>query len=61
VIHVSDDEAVVEDLGSKNGTLVNGSRLESPSACGRDRLEIGVAMDVPRRHGGDSTETGTAG
>ena len=61
VIRVSGDEAVVEDLGSKNGTLVNGVRVESPTRLrDGDRLEVGVAMTFRVLATGDSTETGTA-
>jgi predicted component of type VI protein secretion system len=62
VIHVSGDEAVVEDLGSKNGTFVNGTRVQSPTLLrDGDRLEVGVAMTFRVLAAGDSTETGTAG
>ena len=62
VVRVSGDEAVVEDLGSKNGTLVNGSRVEAPTRLrDGDRLEVGVAMTFRVLTGGDSTETGTSG
>jgi DNA-binding winged helix-turn-helix (wHTH) protein len=62
VIRVSGDEAVIEDLGSKNGTLVNGSPVESPTPLrDGDRLEVGVAMTFRVLTGGGSTETGTSG
>jgi len=62
VVRVSGDEAVIEDLGSKNGTLVNGSRVESPTRLrDGDRLEVGVAMTFRVLTRGDSTETGTSG
>jgi len=62
VIHVSAAEAVIEDLGSKNGTLVNGSRVESPTRLrDGDRLEVGVAMTFRVVSEDGSTETGTSG
>jgi DNA-binding winged helix-turn-helix (wHTH) protein len=62
LIRVSGEEAVVEDLGSKNGTLVNGTRVQSPTRLrDGDRLEVGVAMTFRTLAAGDSTETGTAG
>ena len=52
---------VIEDLGSKNGTLVNGVRVEQPARLrDGDRLEVGVAMTFRVLATGDSTETGTA-
>jgi DNA-binding winged helix-turn-helix (wHTH) protein len=60
VVRVSKDEAVVEDLGSKNGTFVNGCRLEAPARLrDGDRLEAGVLMTFRASARGDSTETGT--
>ena len=40
-IHVSGETATLEDLGSKNGTLLKGQRIHSPSALA-DGDEIGV-------------------
>ena len=61
-IDVAGDRAVLEDLGSKNGTQVNGIRVEAPTRLrDGDRLEVGVAMTFRVLAAGDSTETGTAG
>ena len=62
-IFVSDDGATLEDLGSKNGTLLRGGRVESvvPLSDG-DQLKVGDVLlkfrifPVP-----DSTATGAAG
>ncbi len=41
-IVVTDGEAVVEDLGSKNGTHVNGQRVTEPVVLeDRDKIEVG--------------------
>jgi DNA-binding winged helix-turn-helix (wHTH) protein len=62
IIRVAGAEATIEDLGSKNGTLVNGSRVESPTRLrDGDRVEVGVAMMYRALAVGDSTETGTSG
>ena len=42
-VAVEDGEAVVEDLGSTNGTFVGSTRLEHPT-----RLEAGVPVRVGR-------------
>lgn len=59
---VTDGAAHLEDLGSKNGTLVNGERVSSstPLANG-DRIKIGAASLVyrcSRRLGTTEAETG---
>lgn len=42
-IRVSADQAVLEDLGSKNGTWLNGSRVGAPVELhDRDKIRIGV-------------------
>jgi DNA-binding winged helix-turn-helix (wHTH) protein len=44
-IRVSGDTAVLHDLGSRNGTLLNGSRLEAPRALSDgDEIRVGVVM-----------------
>lgn len=44
------DVDVIEDLGSKQGTFVNGVRREEPTALGDgDRVEIGYSLFVYRR------------
>lgn len=44
-IHRDGDRAVVEDLGSTNGTYVNGNRLTAPHALAPgDRISIGAAV-----------------
>jgi DNA-binding winged helix-turn-helix (wHTH) protein len=46
---VSEGTASVEDLGSKNGTLVNGERITSPTPLvNGDRIKIGAASLVFR-------------
>jgi DNA-binding winged helix-turn-helix (wHTH) protein len=46
-IHVEGDRAWVEDLGSKNGTLVGGTRIEGRTALGSDeQIQVGA---VPLR------------
>lgn len=46
-ITVDGDTAVVEDLGSKNGTFVGGSRIEEPTPLGHgDQLRLGQLAAV---------------
>lgn len=41
-VFTSDEQVLVEDLGSTNGTYVNGRRITSPVVMQRsDRLQIG--------------------
>jgi len=41
------DQVVVEDLGSRNGTLLNGRRLKAPTALSPgDRLGIGPNVEL---------------
>ena len=41
-LHSTDDDVVVEDLGSRNGVLVNGARILGPTRLGHgDRITIG--------------------
>ena len=58
-IIVSDEEATVEDLGSKNGTYLGGERLSSPAQIhDGDRLLIGAVPLVFRvRRTSESTLT----
>jgi DNA-binding winged helix-turn-helix (wHTH) protein len=58
-IVVSGDRALLEDLGSKNGTLLEGQTVTEPrSLSDGDRLRIGsVEMTVRRYLGGKSTES----
>ena len=43
-------EVIIEDLGSKNGTLVNGARIAAPTALGDgDEIAIGGTQLVFRR------------
>ena len=58
-IDVSPGAAVVHDLGSKNGTLVNGERIAAPRALrDGDRIEIGgVSLTVRERRSDASTLT----
>ena len=57
-ITVTGDEAAVEDLGSKNGTFVNGNAVTSvaPAKDG-DEIRIGTATLILRRYSGQSTRT----
>jgi pSer/pThr/pTyr-binding forkhead associated (FHA) protein len=49
---------LVEDLGSKNGTSLNGRRLVSSEALsGGDELRIGMVRLTFRAHGDDETST----
>jgi DNA-binding winged helix-turn-helix (wHTH) protein len=56
---VADGQAVLEDLGSKNGTFLRGRRLESPSALADgDPIALGTAIVTVRAlRAGGSTET----
>ena len=46
---VTDELALLEDLGSRNGTLVNGERINSPRPLSNgDRIKIGAASLVYR-------------
>ena len=58
-VDVSPDAAVVHDLGSKNGTAVNGARISAPrTLCDGDVIEIGgVSLTLRERHGNASTMT----
>ena len=41
VVHLLDGDAVIEDLGSTNGTLVNGRAVRKQVLAGEDVIEIG--------------------
>jgi DNA-binding winged helix-turn-helix (wHTH) protein len=42
-VAITDEGATLEDLGSKNGTYLQGSRIESPSQLSdRDRIRLGL-------------------
>jgi DNA-binding winged helix-turn-helix (wHTH) protein len=60
---VTDEVALLEDLGSRNGTLVNGERISSPRPLSNgDRIKVGAASLVyrcSRRLGTTEAETGT--
>ena len=46
-ILVGEGEAVIEDLGSRNGTAVNGKRIEGPRTLANgDRIKVGAAALV---------------
>ena len=48
-ILVADGVATIEDLGSRNGTHVNGERIEKPTKLGNgDKIKIGAASLVFR-------------
>ena len=61
-IVVGDGRAVLEDLGSKNGTFLRGQPLDAPAELADgDEICIGPAVLVFRTSAGTSTtETGTA-
>jgi len=61
-IVVDGARAVLEDLGSKNGTSVRGRRLTAPAELqDGDEIGIGPAVLVFRSSSGDgTTEAGTA-
>ena len=61
-ISVDGDRAVIEDLGSKNGTSLRGRPLTAPTELADgDEICIGAAVLVFRTSAGTSTtETGTA-
>lgn len=55
---VTADGATVEDLGSKNGTFVNGRHIEAPAALADgDEIRVGVALLVVRVVNTASTST----
>jgi DNA-binding winged helix-turn-helix (wHTH) protein len=57
-IVVDEKDAVLEDLGSKNGTHVNGARVREPVALQPgDRIEIGRELLVFCRGGAGTTRT----
>lgn len=60
-VTVSGDRVVLEDLGSKNGTKLNGTRLvgTTPLSDG-DRVEVGPLVLVFRMGGAPSTVTSTS-
>jgi DNA-binding winged helix-turn-helix (wHTH) protein len=62
-ILVESGRAVLEDLGSKNGTFLRGQRVASPSVLqDGDEIGVGTALLVFRAaHGDSTTETGTMG
>ena len=52
------DKAILEDLGSKNGTYVEGKRVREPVALSDgDQISIGPVVLVFRVAGAQSTET----
>lgn len=59
-IRVNDGRASVEDLGSKNGTFVDGARLDGPRGLeDGENVCIGPALLIFRKaYGPGSTETG---
>jgi DNA-binding winged helix-turn-helix (wHTH) protein len=62
LIHVAQATATLEDLGSKNGTAVNGRRIDAPTPLADgDELSIGSARMTFRSSGVESTRTATSG
>jgi DNA-binding winged helix-turn-helix (wHTH) protein len=58
-VEIRGDEATIEDLGSKNGTRVNGAEVTAAVALA-DGVEVGlgsVVMVVRRRRDGATTDT----
>lgn len=54
----SGEDLIVEDLGSKNGTWVNGVRLEAPRALADgDELRVGMGTMTCRVHTRRDTST----
>lgn len=62
-IVISGDGATLEDLGSKNGTHLQGTRIESPSRLSdRDKIRLGlVALTIRIFAASVSTKTEAAG
>lgn len=57
-IVISGEEAVLEDLGSKNGTFVRGARVHRPTpVADGDEIRIGTAVMTLRRFSGAATQT----
>ena len=57
-IVISGDEAVLEDLGSKNGTFARGRPVLKPtSVADGDEIRIGTAVMTLRRFSGAATQT----
>jgi DNA-binding winged helix-turn-helix (wHTH) protein len=57
----SEGRAMIEDMHSKNGTFVNGRRIEGPVALSDgDEIRVGVALLVVRAWADGSTATGSA-
>jgi pSer/pThr/pTyr-binding forkhead associated (FHA) protein len=59
-IVVTNGRAVLEDLGSKNGTFLRGARVAQPTELvDGDEIWAGSLVLVFRNSLGDTTETGT--
>jgi DNA-binding winged helix-turn-helix (wHTH) protein len=57
-IVVSEGTATIEDLGSKNGTFVNGHRIEGAQRLAdSDQIRVGAAVLVLRAYRNSSTQT----
>jgi len=60
-IVVAGGSATIEDLGSKNGTFVNGRRIEGATALAHgDEVKVGVAVLLVRARSDRSTQTETS-
>ena len=57
-LHKKDTDWFIEDLGSRNGTLLNGSRIEKPTRIkAGDELDVGYADGLIRAMGPRATLT----
>ena len=57
-IKIEDDEVVVQDLGSSNGTYVNGKRVKQAELAPGDLLGVGPVVFVVRIGCGDGIDAG---
>jgi 2-alkenal reductase len=61
-VELVDGEATLRDLGSRNGTFVNGTRVESVRLRGHEQIQVGdtVLASSPDKRSGGSTVFGSA-
>ena len=61
IVHIADDRASIEDLGSKNGTFVGGRKIDGLTALqDRDEVRIGPASLTLQIVSAKSTDTEAA-